>query len=66
MDRIAWQATVHGVSGVRHNQATFNFTFFIYGLPGSSLVKNLPANARDIDSIPGAGRSPGEETGNPP
>jgi len=27
------------------------------------LVKNLPANARDIDSIPGPGRSPGEENG---
>ena len=28
--------------------------------PGSSAVKNLPANARDADSIPGLGRSPGE------
>ena len=32
------------------------------------MVKNLPANARDIrdaDSIPGLGRSPGEGNGNP-
>ena len=31
------------------------------------VVKNLPANARDIDagSIPGSGRSPGEGHGNP-
>ena len=32
------------------------------------MVKNLPANAgdaRDIDSIPGWGRSPGEGNGNP-
>ena len=32
------------------------------------MVKNLPANtgdARDMDSIPGSGRSPGEGHGNP-
>ena len=29
------------------------------------MVKNLPANARDADSIPGSGRSPGEGNGNP-
>ena len=32
------------------------------------VVKNLPANARDIngaDSIPGLGRFPGERNGNP-
>ena len=34
-------------------------------LPSGSVVKNLPANARDADSIPGWGRSPGEENGNP-
>ena len=28
-------------------------------------VKNLPANARDVSLIPGLGRSPGEENGNP-
>ena len=34
---------------------------------GSSMVKNLPANAgdrRDTDSIPGLGRSPEEGNGN--
>ena len=30
------------------------------GFPGGLLVKNLPANARDADWIPGLGRSPGE------
>ena len=30
-----------------------------------SVVKNLPANARDADSILGWGRSPGEGNGNP-
>ena len=29
------------------------------------VVKNLPANAGDIDLIPGFGRSPGEGKGNP-
>ena len=33
------------------------------------MVKNLPFNSediRDVDSIPGSGRSPGGEHGNPP
>ena len=29
--------------------------------PGGSVVKNLPANAGDMGSISGLGRSPGEE-----
>ena len=29
------------------------------------MVKNLPANARDAGLIPGLGRFPGEENGNP-
>ena len=29
------------------------------------VVKNLPVNAGDTDSIPGLGRSPGEGSGNP-
>ena len=29
------------------------------------MVKNLPANAGDMGSIPGSGRSPGEENDNP-
>ena len=38
------------------------------GLPGGSVVKNLPANAGDTGdggSILGSGRSPGEGNGNP-
>ena len=38
------------------------------GFPGASVVKNPPANAgdaRDVCSIPGSGRSPGEGNGNP-
>ena len=33
--------------------------------PGGLVVKNLPANAGDVGSIPGSGRSPGEGNGNP-
>ena len=33
--------------------------------PGGSVVKNPPAKAGDVDSIPGLGRSPGEGNGNP-
>ena len=29
------------------------------------MVKNLPASAADVDSIPGLGRYPGEGNGNP-
>ena len=35
------------------------------GLPGGSVVKNLPASAGDTGSIPGSGRSPGEGNSNP-
>ena len=35
------------------------------GLPGGSVVKNMPANAGDAGSIPGLRRSSGEGDGNP-
>ena len=35
------------------------------GFPGSSVVKNPPANAGDTGSIPVLGRSPGGGQGNP-
>ena len=34
-------------------------------LPGGAVVKNPPASAGDMGSIPGSGRSPGEGNGNP-
>ena len=37
----------------------------LLGFSGSSVVKNLPANAGDVGSIPGSGSSPGEGNGNP-
>ena len=35
------------------------------GFPGDSVVKNLPANAGDVGSIPVLGRSPREGNDNP-
>ena len=39
---------------IKHN------TKFDSGAPGGSVVKNPPANAGDVGSIPGLGRSPGK------
>ena len=36
------------------------------GFSDGSVVKNIPANARNTGLIPGSGRSPGERNGNPP
>ena len=36
-----------------------------YCFPGDSVVKNLPANAGNVGSIPGLGKSPGGRNGNP-
>ena len=40
-------------------------SIFYQGFPGVSVLKNLPANAADMHSIPGSGRSPGEGNSNP-
>jgi hypothetical protein len=37
----------------------------ILGIPDSLVVKNPLANVRDVGSIPGPGRPPGEGNGNP-
>ena len=37
----------------------------ICGLPGGSVIKNLPADTGDTSSISGSQRSPGEGKGNP-
>ena len=34
------------------------------GFPGSTVVKNLPADVGDTSSISGSGRAPGEGNGN--
>ena len=37
----------------------------MWGFPGGSVCKESTSNAGDQGSIPGLGRSPGEENGNP-
>ena len=44
---------------MRHKSTEF------WGFPGGSVVKNPPASAGDMGSIPGSGRSSGEGNGNP-
>ena len=58
---------------IRLNPSPFSFPFFTKGKGQGSfslflvaqLVKTLPANAGDVGLIPGSGKSPGEENGNP-
>ena len=40
-------------------------TCFEVDFPGGSVVNNSPANAADVDFIPGSGISPGEGNDNP-
>ena len=37
----------------------------MWGFPGGLTVKNTPANAGEVGSIPGSGRSPRDGNGNP-
>jgi len=47
---------------------TINSEYFAteWGFPGSSDSKESAGNTGDLGLIPGLGRSPGEENGNPP
>ena len=66
-----WRAIVHGVANsrtLRQQQQTMLNDFILTSSQVTLVVKNPPANARDIrdmGSIPGSGRSPGEGNGNP-
>jgi len=42
-----------------------SFLFVNHGFPGGSDGKESAYNSRDLGSIPGSGRSPGEGNGNP-
>ena len=77
MDKGAWQVTVHGVTKSRTWLSNFTFTSrcritYLYtfqrAFQVALVVKNPPANARDVrdaGSIPGLGRSSGGGHGNP-
>ena len=45
-------------------QGIWWLSYYFMGFPDGSVVKNPPANAGDMGSIPGSGRSPGEGNGN--
>ena len=55
MDRGTWWAMVHGVAKSQTQLSDFHL-----GFPHSSVGKESASNARDLDSIPGLGRSAGE------
>ena len=69
-DWEAWHAAVHGAANSwtqLSNWTELNCLicwlptlYSVLGFPGGSVVKNLPANAGDLGSIPGSERSPGE------
>ena len=63
-DREARRAAVHGSQRVGHDWVTEQHLVHV-DFPGSSSVKNLPANERDSSSIPGSGRSYREGNDNP-
>ena len=48
-----------------HTQRHILITISRWGFPGDSVVKNAPANAGNVGSLPGWGRSPGAGNGNP-
>ena len=77
-ERRPWWATVHRVTKSHTQlkclsthplcQALWGALWILLGFPGDSVVKNPLANAGDVGdvgSIPGLGRSPGKENGNP-
>ena len=42
-----------------------SYSFMFQGFPGGTVVKKPPAKVGDPGSIPGLGRTPGGEHGNP-
>ena len=58
----------HNLVWERHRQAILDLKWEWWSSQVVFLVKNLPTNAediRDLGSIPGSGRTPGEGNGNP-
>ena len=56
------------VSSVYYHFYELHFTdklCLLFGFPGGTVEKNLPANAEGTGLFPGSGRSPGEGNGNP-
>ena len=56
MPRVRFFLKVRGILAVKNKKQ---------GFPDGPAVKNLPANARDVDSVPGLETSPVEANGDP-
>ena len=66
-DLLAVQGTLKSLLQHCSSKASMvqHSAFLHQGFPGGSEVKASACNAGDLGSIPGSGRSPGEENGNP-
>ena len=59
MDRETWPAAVHGVTkSPTQLRDRITTTTLTVSFLGGSVVKHLLANARNVGSVPGSGRSP--------
>ena len=68
MSRKKDQFLFHGILSIQRFSFSINFSHLLTAIqdfPGGPAVKNTPANAGDMGSIPGLGGSPGEGHGNP-
>ena len=55
-----------GLRLIRKKKKRYSQVYFVNkGFPGGSNCKESACNVGDLGSIPGSGRSPGEENGNP-
>ena len=65
MDREAWSAAVYGVAKSQAWLSDWTELNISRASLVAQVVKNLPAKAGDLGSIPGSGRFPGEENSYP-
>ena len=67
MDREAWHAAIHEVAKSRTQLSDWSDLILEkkIGFPGGSDYKESACNAGDTSSVPGLGRSPGEDNGYP-
>ena len=62
---LAWRIPWTGLQPTESQRVRHNWASNILGFPYGSAGKESACNAGDLDSIPGLGRSPGEEKGYP-
>ena len=59
-----WSISIQQKSSCTHVYAGVCVHTYIHAFAGGSVVENLPANTREMDSVPGLGRSPGDGNDN--